>query len=126
MSDFITADKVARQHAPAPVERAFIQDDPDGRSALEVICDRAKAACLKASNDSWEESKQEILGIVDYLKGMCRLSGRDGAQARAEEVLMTVRICQSVEDIETANIVPELDRIRRIVGAPQTARGAMY
>lgn len=39
---------------------------------------------------------------------------------------MTVRVCQCTEDLETANIIPELDRIRRAVGMPKTNRGAMY
>ena len=128
MSDFTTADEMVRARPKkGESEHTCLQDDPDGRSCLEVICDMAKAACLTAPTRPWDEAKAEIVGIVDHQQGMCRLSGRDGAPARAEEVLMTVRICQSAEDIGDANIIPELDRIRRMVGTPtQTTRGAMY
>ena len=63
---------------------------------------------------------------MNHLAGCCKLSDRFNAQAQAEEVLMTVRVCQCTADLETANIIPELDRIRRAVGMPKPNRGAMY
>lgn len=131
MSDFVNASdlvqKKPRLNKKEEPEPYSVQDDPDSRSYLEVLCDKAKAAVLSASDDTWPESCQAIEEAVDMLAGICKLSGRPRAQAQAEEVLMTVRICGSTADIETANILPELERIRRMVGQPaNNTRGAMY
>lgn len=128
MSDFQTADTlVKRKPKSEPPEPSCVQDDPDNRSYLEVLCDKAKVAVLSASDDRWEESMASMTVTLKDFSVVCGLSGRDWAKARAEEILMTVRVCQSVCDIETANILPELERIRRHVGQPNTnTRGAMY
>lgn len=119
--------KRAKASEPEPEETYCAQDDPDTRSYLEVLCDQAKAALLTASDDRWDESVAGIEKAVDFLAGICKLSERTWAQAHAEEILMTVRFCQSVADLETANILPELDRIRRSVGQPKpNTRGALY
>lgn len=129
MSDFVNAaDLVQKKPRPKKEEPEpySVQDDPDSRSYLETLCDKAKAAILSAKDDAWDESVQTMAEALDMLAGICKLSGRPRAQAQTEEVLMTVRVCQSVADLETANILPELDRIRRSVGQPAAIRGAMY
>ena len=130
--DFVTgADLVKKKSMKAkPAEETpepySVQDDPDSRSYLETLCDKAKAAVLSAKDDTWNESVRAMAEALGSLAGVCKLSGRPRAQAQTEEVLMTVRVCQSVADLETANIIPELDRVRRIVGMPANIRGAMY
>ena len=129
MSDFTTADTMVRKKKPRAEdpEHSCVQDDPDSRCYLEVLCDKAKVAIMSASDDRWEESVASMTAALHDVAGVCGLSGRDWAKARAEEILMTVRVCQSVSDIETANILPELERVRRHVGQPNTnTRGAMY
>lgn len=123
-ADLITKKPKAKKDEPEPVR---LQDDPDGRSYLEVLCDQAKAAVLTAKDETWEEDKKAIIQAVDFLANVARLSERPRAKAQAEEVLITVGICQSTEDLTTANIIPELDRIRRLVGLPNPAtKGAVY
>lgn len=132
MSDFVNAADLVKKKPRAKTnkeepEHVLIQDDPDSRSYLEVLCDKAKVAILSAKDDAWDESIQAMAEALDMLAGVCKLSGRPRAQAQAEEVLMTVRVCQSVADLEMANILPELDRIRRLVGQPaNNTRGVLY
>ena len=128
MSDFTTADRMVRKRPRAEdPEPHCVQDDPDSRCYLEVLCDKAKVAIMSASDDRWEESVASMTAALHDVAGVCGLSGRDWAKARAEEILMTVRVCQSVSDIETANILPELERVRRHVGQPIiNMRGALY
>ena len=128
MSDFTTADRMVRKRPRAEdPEPHCVQDDPDSRCYLEVLCDKAKVAIMSASDDRWEESVASMTAALHDVSGVCGLSGRDWAKARAEEILMTVRVCQSVSDIETANILPELERVRRHVGQPIiNMRGALY
>ena len=128
MSDFTTADRMVRKRPRAEdPEHSCVQDDPDSRCYLEVLCDKAKVAIMSASDDRWEESVASMTAALHDVAGVCGLSGRDWAKARAEEILMTVRVCQSVSDIETANILPELERVRRHVGQPIiNMRGALY
>ena len=130
MSDFVNASDLV-QKKPRPKkeepEPYCVQDDPDSRNYLEVLCDKAKAAVLSAKDDAWDESVQAMAEALGSLAGVCKLSGRPRAQAQTEEVLMTVRVCRCTKDLEVANIIPELDRIRRSVGQPaNNTRGAMY
>ena len=128
MSDFTTADRMVRKKPRAEdPEPHCVQDDPDSRCYLEVLCDKAKVAIMSASDDRWEESMASMTAALHDVAGVCGLSGRDWAKAHTEEILTTVRICQSVCDIETANILPELERVRRHVGQPIiNMRGALY
>ena len=128
MSDFTTADTMVRKKPRAEdPEHSCVQDDPDSRCYLEVLCDKAKVAIMSASDDRWEESMASMTAALHDVAGVCGLSGRDWAKAHTEEILTTVRVCQSVSDIETANILPELERVRRHVGQPNiNMRGAMY
>ena len=128
MCDFTTADRMVRKRPRAEdPEHSCVQDDPDSRCYLEVLCDKAKVAIMSASDDRWEESVASMTAALHDVAGVCGLSGRDWAKAHTEEILMTVRVCQSVSDIETANILPELERVRRHVGQPIiNMRGALY
>ena len=128
MSDFTTADRMVRKKPRAEdPEPHCVQDDPDSRCYLEVLCDKAKVAIMSASDDRWEESVASMTSALHDVAGVCGLSGRDWAKAHTEEILTTVRICRSTADLETANILAELGRVRRHVGQPNTnTRGALY